>query len=67
MVERRGVKTGHLVDDMRVVEEGLGGREWVIVKGLLKAHPRSTVTPERAAIAPDTGKIQPSGEKKVQP
>lgn len=46
-VERRPVKTGTLVDHLRVVEEGLQGGEWVVVKGLLKAAPGRTVTPER--------------------
>jgi RND family efflux transporter MFP subunit len=64
LVQRRGVKTGHLVGNMRVVEEGLDGKEWVIVRGLLKAHPRSPVTPERTS---DKGPPSPLGETKVKP
>jgi RND family efflux transporter MFP subunit len=56
MVERRSVKTGHLVDQQRVIEQGLDGKEWVIVKGLLKAVPGRQVTPVRenlpTAVAP---------------
>ncbi len=46
-VERRGVKTGPLVDNLRAIEGGLDGKEWVIIKGLLRALPGRQVTPER--------------------
>ena len=52
LVERREVKTAQLVDHHRVVESGLTGEEWVIIKGLMKAAPGRRVTPERQ----DTGK-----------
>lgn len=45
-VLRRNVKTGLLSGNMRVIEDGLNGREQVIVRGLLKARPGSRVTPE---------------------
>ncbi|HMK50752.1 MAG TPA: efflux RND transporter periplasmic adaptor subunit [Thermodesulfovibrionales bacterium] len=45
VAERRNVKTGALVDTMRVIEKGLAGNERVIVKGLLKAPPGHQVTP----------------------
>jgi len=47
MVGRRAVKTGALVETLRVIEEGLDGKEWVVVNGLLKAAPGRQVTPER--------------------
>ncbi len=47
VVERRSVRTGPAVDDLRAIEEGLKGEEWVIVNGLLKATPGKQVTPER--------------------
>ncbi len=49
-VERRGVKTGPLVDNLRVIEEGLTGKERVIVKGQLKAVPGRQVTPVQENI-----------------
>jgi RND family efflux transporter MFP subunit len=52
VVERRGVETGPRTDQMRAIEEGLGGSEWVIVKGLLRAVPGRRVTPEREGAAP---------------
>jgi RND family efflux transporter MFP subunit len=56
IVERRSVKTGPVVDSLRIIEEGLKGKEWVIVKGLLKAVPGRQVTPQREGAAPPSGK-----------
>jgi len=47
MVQRSSVRTGTLVDHLRVVEEGLTGKEWVVVRGVQKAIPGRPVTPER--------------------
>lgn len=50
-VERRSIKPGTLINDnVRAVEEGLNGTEWVIVEGMLKARPGAQVTPERKQI-----------------
>jgi RND family efflux transporter MFP subunit len=59
---RKSVKPGHLSDNLRVIEEGLEGNEWVIVKGLLKAAPGRKVTPitEAAATADEQA---PPGQK----
>jgi RND family efflux transporter MFP subunit len=56
-VERRNVKTGTRVDDMRVIEEGLKGRERVVVNGLLRAIPGRRVTPE--PLPANAGQSQP--------
>jgi len=47
LVEHTSVKTGSSVDNLRVLEEGLTGKEWVIIKGVQKAIPGRPVTPER--------------------
>ena len=47
VVERRGVKTGAAVDSLRAIDDGITGKEWVVVNGLLKAGPGRQVTPER--------------------
>jgi RND family efflux transporter MFP subunit len=47
VVERRGVKTGAAVDALRAIDDGITGKEWVVVNGLLKAGPGRQVTPER--------------------
>jgi RND family efflux transporter MFP subunit len=61
VVERRSVKTGPAVDSLRAIDEGLRGREWVIVNGLLKAAPGRQVTPEREGGAhPPEPSVSPS-------
>jgi RND family efflux transporter MFP subunit len=45
VVQRHAVKLGVKVDDLRVVQEGLTGNEWVITNGLLRAFPGRPVTP----------------------
>ncbi len=59
VVERRSVKTGPAVESLRAIEEGLKGKEWVVVKGLLKAAPGRQVTPEREGGAPPPGRGSP--------
>ena len=48
-MNRVGVKTGVQVDGMRVVEEGLTGKEWVVTKGTQKAIPGKGVIPDKQA------------------
>jgi RND family efflux transporter MFP subunit len=59
VVERRGVKSGSLVDNLRATEEGLEGKEWVIVKGFLRAAPGRLVTPERESLSPAATPSEP--------
>ena len=60
VVERRSVKTGPAVESLRAIDDGLTGKEWVIVKGLLKAGPGRQVTPERDGDArpPEPGSLR---------
>ena len=37
------------MDNTRVIEEGLSGKEWVVIKGTQKAIPGRSVTPDRKA------------------
>ena len=46
---RVGIKTGALIDNLRIVDEGLKGKEWVVVKGMQKAIPGRQITPDRQA------------------
>ena len=50
LVQRLSVKIGALVDHLRVVEEGLTGKEWIVIKGLQKAIPGRPVTPGKAGF-----------------
>ena len=68
VVERRSVRTGATVDNLRVIEEGLNGKEWIISKGLLRAAPGRQVTPEREGVqTPGIGSPQSPDQRKVKP
>ncbi len=67
-VQRAGIRTGALVDHLRVVEEGLKGKEWVVIKGVQKAVPGKPVTPEKADLrTPAKPSIPPAGQRKAGP
>ncbi len=68
-VEHRSIKTGPAVDGLRAIEEGLKGKEWVIVKGLLKSSPGRQVTPQREEAAPPSEKASPPSppQRKANP
>jgi RND family efflux transporter MFP subunit len=51
LVERRGVKTGMQKGELRVVDEGLKGDEWIVVTGLMRAMPGAPVQPVREPAA----------------
>jgi RND family efflux transporter MFP subunit len=52
VVEQRPVKTGALVNGMRVIEEGLRPDDWVVVSGIQRARPGAKVTPVKEGAAP---------------
>jgi len=66
VVERRAVKLGTQDDDYRVVAEGLGGDDWVIVNGLLRAIPGKQVTPEKETL-PGPGKKNQAPATEAEP
>jgi RND family efflux transporter MFP subunit len=47
VVQRASVRTGTLVNHLRVVEQGLTEKDWVVIKGVQKATPGRRVTPEK--------------------
>ena len=51
VVQRVSVRTGTMVDHLLVVEEGLTGKDWVVIKGVQKAIPGRQVTPEKQDLA----------------
>ena len=54
VVARRNVQLGPLIDGLRVVREGLAADGWVITKGMHRARPGQSVTPNRVAITAAT-------------
>jgi RND family efflux transporter MFP subunit len=68
VVERRSVRTGATVDNLRVIEDGLNGKEWVVSKGLLRAAPGRLVTPEREGVQPPgIGSPKSPDQRKAKP
>ncbi|MBF0595318.1 MAG: efflux RND transporter periplasmic adaptor subunit [Candidatus Omnitrophica bacterium] len=47
IVERQNIKAEFLVDDLRVIINGLNGTEQVIIKGLQRAIPGKSVSPNK--------------------
>ena len=54
-VEQRHVKTGWVVDRLRVVEEGLTEKDWVVIRGIQKAVPGQQITPQREELQKKAG------------
>jgi multidrug efflux pump subunit AcrA (membrane-fusion protein) len=52
VVEYRPVKLGARQGSLREILEGVGPGDWVIVNGLQRARPGSTVTPQRVDMRP---------------
>jgi hypothetical protein len=51
LVDKRSVKVGPAVDDLRVIDKGLAPEDRVIVAGLMRAVPGQKVSPETVAGA----------------
>jgi RND family efflux transporter MFP subunit len=45
VVQRRSIKVGTKVGNLKVAQEGLTGNEWIITEGILSAIPGRTVKP----------------------
>jgi RND family efflux transporter MFP subunit len=56
VVERRKITAGPKIDKFTVIEDGLEGREWVVVQGLLRAIPGRQVSPVREPLPPAENK-----------
>ncbi len=63
VVQRSSIKTGTTVDHLQVVEEGLAGKEWVVIRGVQKAVPGHKVTPEKQ----DAGTSQKTSPQAPRP
>jgi RND family efflux transporter MFP subunit len=50
VVEYKLVKLGSRVGGMRVIEQGIGKNDWVIVNGLQRARPGATVNPDKTQM-----------------
>jgi RND family efflux transporter MFP subunit len=55
VVEHRNVRTGPLVDGLRVIDDGLGPADRVVIAGVLRAVPGQQVEPHMETAATITG------------
>lgn len=58
---RRVVQPGPLLDNLRVVREGLSADDWVVVNGSQRVRPGSKVNPKREPIKTSQGLAGPGG------
>jgi len=63
----RTVKTGSLVDGLRIIREGLTADDWVIVAGTQRARPGLTVDPQQRTIQASPGARTPFAIAAVEP
>jgi membrane fusion protein, multidrug efflux system len=54
-VEQRTVQIGQLVGQLRVIESGISGDDWVVTSGSQRAIPGSKVDPDKQKMAASTG------------
>jgi RND family efflux transporter MFP subunit len=64
-VERRSVKLGLRVANMRVVNEGVQAGDWVVINGLQRARPGTPVKPERTTELPEAKQLDASNDPAV--
>jgi membrane fusion protein, multidrug efflux system len=50
VVERRVVKTGQQVGQLRLIESGLGPSDWVVTEGVQRAIPGAKIAPQRSEL-----------------
>ena len=51
VIEKRNIRQGQLSDGMRVIEDGLGPDEWVVVNGLQRARPGAKVDADKVDMS----------------
>jgi RND family efflux transporter MFP subunit len=58
IARQRFVRLGQVVDDLRVIKDGVSADDRVIVNGLMRARPGQKVTPEDQQAAPQAAAPQ---------
>ncbi len=73
VVEKRNIVEGQLLDGLRVIEDGLTGDEWIVVKGVQRARPGLAVDAEKTEMsafktsALRAAARKPKGDTPVEP
>ncbi len=66
-VQRLGVSIGPTIGNQRAIDEGLTGKEWVVIKGIQKAVPGRKVTPEKGEPKPEKSPPKSPNPQKASP
>jgi len=66
IVEKRNVVEGQRIDGLRVIEDGLVGDEWVVVRGVQRARPGAKVDAERSEMTEFTASALSAAARKGQ-
>ncbi len=64
IVEKRNVTEGQRIDGLRVIEDGLVGDEWVVVRGVQRARPGAKVEAERCEMTEFTASALSAAARK---
>lgn len=64
-IEYRPVKLGMRIAEMRVVLEGIGPTDWLVINGLQRARPGGTVKPEKVAEIPEAKQLDAANDPAV--
>lgn len=51
VVEYRAVKTGPLIDGLRVIANGLQAEDWVVINGIQRVRPDAQVDPQKESLS----------------
>ena len=60
VVERRVVKTGQQIGQLRIIESGLGPSDWVVTEGVQRAIPGAKIAPQQSELAVAADPSDPS-------
>ena len=64
-VERRSVKLGLRVTNMRVISEGIQASDWIVINGLQRARPGTPVKPERTTEIIEAKQLEASNDPAI--
>jgi membrane fusion protein (multidrug efflux system) len=67
IIEYRPVKLGMRVGQMRVVTEGVGPQDWIVINGLQRARPGAPVKPERTSELDEAKNLRASHDPALAP
>ena len=67
VVEYHPVKLGNLHEGLRVIQDGIGAEDWVIVNGMQRARPGATVNPKEMPMVAKSNQTETGSEPAKAP